>query len=62
MSLTVQPISLNAARSWITATHRHLRRPVTGWLFGVEILRDGRRIGVACAGRPAPPRGCSKTA
>lgn len=51
--LFVRPISLNAAREWISKTHRHLRRPVTGWLFGVEILRDGERIGVACAGRPA---------
>jgi hypothetical protein len=51
--LSCRPISQNAAREWIAATHRHLRRPVTGWLFGVEILRDGRRIGVACTGRPA---------
>lgn len=51
--LSVRPISLNAAREWIAATHRHLRRPVTGWLFGVEVLRNGERIGVACAGRPA---------
>ena len=50
---TVLPVSLNAARKWIAATHRHLRRPVTGWLFGVEILRCGERIGIACAGRPA---------
>lgn len=50
----VRPVSLNAARSWIAECHRHLRRPVTGWLFGVEILSDdGERIGVACAGRPA---------
>ena len=49
----VRPISLNAARAWIAATHRHLRRPITGWLFGVEVLDDaGTRIGVACAGRP----------
>ena len=48
----VRPVSLNAARAWIASTHRHLRRPITGWLFGVEILRDGVRVGVACAGRP----------
>ena len=53
MSLSVRPISLNAAREWIASVHRHLRRPITGWLFGVEVLRDGVRIGVACAGRPA---------
>ena len=51
--LEVRPVTLNAARSWIAATHRHLRRPVTGWLFGVEILRGGKRIGVACAARPS---------
>lgn len=50
-----RPISLNAARKWISTTHRHLRRPITGWLFGVEIIDDEswQRIGVACAGRPA---------
>ena len=53
MSLEVRPISLNAAREWISSCHRHLRRPVTGWLFGVEILREGKRIGVACAARPS---------
>lgn len=52
-SLAARPISLNAAREWIASVHRHLRRPITGWLFGVEILRGERRIGVACAARPA---------
>jgi len=51
--MRVRPISLNAARTWIQGCHRHLRRPVTGWLFGVEILRDDKRIGVACAARPS---------
>ena len=51
--IEVRPISLNAARDWIASTHRHLRRPITGWLFGVELVRDGTRIGVACAGRPS---------
>ena len=50
--LSVRPISLNAARAWIKEFHRHLKRPITGWLFGVEVIRSGRRIGVACAGRP----------
>lgn len=49
-----RPISLNAAREWIAAVHRHLRRPVTGWLFGVEVIdTDGSRVGVAMAARPA---------
>jgi hypothetical protein len=52
-AVKVRPISLNAARGWIATVHRHLRRPVTGWLFGIEILdADGTRIGVAMAGRP----------
>jgi hypothetical protein len=51
--LSCRPISLNAAREWIANVHRHLKRPITGWLFGVEILRDGVRIGVACAARPS---------
>jgi hypothetical protein len=50
----VRPITLNAATAWVEEYHRHLRRPVTGWLFGIEILSDdGERIGVAMAGRPA---------
>lgn len=52
-SYECRPISLNAAREWIGSVHRHLRRPITGWLFGVEILSGGERVGVACAGRPA---------
>lgn len=51
-ALTQRPISFNAARAWISQVHRHLRRPITGWLFGCEVLHDGNRIGVAAAGRP----------
>lgn len=50
---TVAPITRNAASAWVAGVHRHLRRPVTGWLFGVELLLNGERIGVAMAGRPA---------
>ena len=53
MSFACRPISLNAAREWIADVHRHLREPVTGWLFGVEILRNGDRVGVAMAARPS---------
>lgn len=49
----VRPITRNEASRWLAAVHRHLRRPVTGWLFGVEVLRDGQRVGVAMAARPA---------
>jgi len=38
--MKVRPITRNAATAWIAKTHRHLRRSVTGWLFGVEILDD----------------------
>lgn len=50
--LQIKPISLNEARPWMAKMHRHLRRPVTGWLFGVQILLNGERIGVAMAARP----------
>lgn len=50
----IRPVTRNEATAWCANVHRHLRRPVTGWLFGVQILRpDGVRIGVAMAGRPA---------
>ena len=52
VGLTVRPIAFSAAREWISSTHRHLREPLTGWLFGVEILMDESRVGVACVGRP----------
>lgn len=52
--MRVRPITRNAATPWIAANHRHLKRAVTGWLFGIEILDDdGNRVGVAIAGRPA---------
>lgn len=52
--MRVRPISQNAASPWMKENHRHLKRKVTGWLFGVEILDDyGNRIGVAICGRPA---------
>lgn len=52
-SLTVRPVTRNVATKWIAEHHRHLRRAVRGWLFGVEVLSEGRRVAVACAGRPA---------
>lgn len=52
--MKVRPITRNAALPWIAEHHRHLKRAVTGWLFGIEILDDdGKRVGVAIAGRPA---------
>lgn len=52
MSLDVRPVSFNAAKRWIAEHHRH-QPAITGWLFGVELLDDGARVGVAAAGRPA---------
>lgn len=56
MSFVVRPISRNEAIRWVADCHRHLRRPVTGWLFGVQILKPSPeglvRVGVAIAGRP----------
>jgi hypothetical protein len=52
--LTVRPITRNAALPWIAQHHRHLKRAVTGWLFGIEILDGaGERVGIAIAARPA---------
>lgn len=50
--LSVRPVSFNAAKAWIAQRHRH-QPAITGWLFGVEILAGGERVGVAAAGRPA---------
>lgn len=53
MRYTVRPVTLRAAREWTAQVHRHLRRPVTGWLFGVQLTNAaGERVGVAMAGRP----------
>ena len=52
MTLTAQPVSFNAARDWIRQHHRH-HPAIVGWLFGVQILDDGVRVGVAACGRPA---------
>jgi hypothetical protein len=39
-SYFVEPITLTAARKWLANVHRHLKRPVTGWLFGVRVVRE----------------------
>ncbi len=50
----VRPITRNAAVKWVSTVHRHLKRPVTGWLFGIQLIdRDtGCMVGVAMAGLP----------
>ena len=52
--MRIRPVGRDEANRWLGEVHRHLRRPIAGWLFGVEILDDdGARIGVAVCGRPA---------
>lgn len=46
--MRVAPITRNEATAWMAVTHRHLRRHVTGWLFGIQLIGDD-----ACAGRPS---------
>jgi len=53
VSLTIRPITRNAALPWIAEHHRHLRRAVTGWLFGIQLLDGNGERGVAVCGRPA---------
>ena len=45
------PISLNIARQFVAAHHRH-SIPPQGWLFGVGLELGGDLIAVATAGRP----------
>lgn len=48
----LKPITLQAAKDYVTAHHRHNKAP-TGWKFGVGLCDDqGELIGVATAGRP----------
>lgn len=54
--MIVRPISRNAAMAFLAEHHRHLRRRVTGWLFGCQLvstIEPGKVLGIACAGRPA---------
>lgn len=52
MTLTIRPITRDAAFAWIRANHSHLSPPVS-WLFGVAVY-DGERLCCgATLGRPA---------
>lgn len=51
--MTIRPITRNAAMVFLAANHRHLRRALTGWLFGVALLDEAGEIqGIGCAARP----------
>jgi hypothetical protein len=52
VSLTIIPITLRFARSFIAELHRHNPK-VTGWKFGIGVIDDiGALRGVLVAGRP----------
>lgn len=52
--MTIRPITRNAAMAFLAANHRHLRRALTGWLFGVALVNeDGEIQGIGCAARPS---------
>ena len=54
-SLRVVPISLRQACEYNTRHHRH-HRPPPGAKFAVGVVEQGRRVGVATAGRPVSRR------
>lgn len=49
--MNVVPMTLRAAREYVTNNHRHHRAP-QGGLFAVGAELDGRVIGVAIVGKP----------
>jgi len=55
MSLTVRPISLAEANSFITNLHRHHSK-VQGHKFSISCYDGERLCGVACVGRPVSRR------
>ncbi len=49
--LTLQPITITEAQSFVALHHRHHKAP-TGALFAVAVSADGAVCGVATVGRP----------
>ena len=45
------PITLKAAKEFVADHHRH-NKPPTGHKFSIGLEKEGKLIGVACAGRP----------
>ena len=49
--LTLVPMSLKDANTFVAAHHRH-HKPVTGHKFSIGCAAEGRLVGVAIVGRP----------
>ena len=49
--MEIVPITLRAAKEFISEHHRH-NKPPTGHKFSIGLEKDFMLIGVACAGRP----------
>ena len=49
--MTLKPISLRTAKSFVEAYHRHNTSP-QGHKFSIGLEQDGRLIGAAIVGRP----------
>lgn len=49
--LEVVPMSMQDAKAYVRAEHRHHKPPVSG-LFAVGAAEDGKVVGVAIVGRP----------
>lgn len=52
MKLTIEPITVKAARAIVAKWHRHLP-DLQGGLFACAVSADGEIVGVAIAGNPA---------
>lgn len=55
MSLELQPISFEEAKTFIAKHHRH-HIPPQGWKFGIAINDGNEIVGVAMVGRPIARR------
>ena len=49
--LTLRPVSLSEANSFVAEHHRH-HKPVRGHKFSLGCMVDGQLVGVAIVGRP----------
>lgn len=46
------PVTQRAAKAWVTATHRHLKRPFVGDLYRVALEAGDEIVAVGVAARP----------
>lgn len=49
--MEIVPIILKTAKEFVAKYHRH-NSPPHKWKFGVGLMKDGKLVGVAVAGRP----------